>query len=103
MPMDKRIVKPTQIQKVTNRYQNVNKNEFKFRGKIPVDIEYGNNKQKTNVLITERTDITPRTGNGLDENIQTGQSVKYNCDKTTNQNARKYSTDFWIYSRTMKQ
>ena len=70
MPMDTRIVNPTEIQKVTNRYQDVNKNEVKFRGKIPVDIEYRNHKQRMKVLITERTDITPRTRNGLDENIQ---------------------------------
>ena len=62
MPPDKRIMKPTEIQKVTNRYQDVNKNEVKFRGKIPVNIEYENNKQKMEILITERTDITPLLG-----------------------------------------
>ena len=41
-----------------NRYQDVNKNERKFRGKIPVDIEHENNKQKMQLLITERNDIT---------------------------------------------
>ena len=45
MPPDERIMKHTEIQKVTNRYQDVNKNEVKFRGKIPVDIEYENNKK----------------------------------------------------------
>ena len=59
MPPDKRIMKPTELQKVSNRYQDVNKNEVKFRGKIPVNIEYENNKQKMEILITERTDITP--------------------------------------------
>ena len=34
MPMDKRIVKPTEIQKVTNRYQDVSKNEVKSGGKF---------------------------------------------------------------------
>ena len=38
-PPNKRIMKPTEIQKVTNRYQDVNKNEVEFRGKIPVNIE----------------------------------------------------------------
>ena len=47
---------------MTNRYQDVNKNEVKFRGKIPVNIEYKNNKQKMEILITERTDITPLLG-----------------------------------------
>ena len=62
MPPDKRIMKPTEIQKVTNRYKDVNKNEVKFPGKIPVNIEYENNKQKMEILITKRTDITPLLG-----------------------------------------
>ena len=62
MPPDKRILKPTEKQKVTNRYQDVNKNEVKFRGKIPVNIECENNKQKMEIPITERTDITPLLG-----------------------------------------
>ena len=62
MPPDERITKSTEIQKITNRYQDVNKNEVKFRGKIPVNVEYENNKQKMEILITERTDITPLLG-----------------------------------------
>ena len=62
MPPDKRILKPTELQKVSNRYQDVNKNEVKFRGKIPVNTEYENNKQKMEILITEGTDITPLLG-----------------------------------------
>ena len=62
MPPDERITKSTEIQKITNRYQDVNKNEVKFRGKIPVNIEHENNKQKMEILITERTDITPLLG-----------------------------------------
>ena len=62
MPPDERIMKTTEIQKITNRYQDVNKNEVKFRGKNPVNIEYDNNKQKMEILITERTDITPLLG-----------------------------------------
>ena len=62
MPADKTIMKDTEIQKVRHRYQDVNKNEVKFRGKIPVDIEYENNKQKMHLLITERNDITPLLG-----------------------------------------
>ena len=46
MPPDERIIKSTEIQKITNRYQDVNKNEVKFRGKIPVIIEHENNNQK---------------------------------------------------------
>ena len=62
MTPDKRIMKTTELQKVSNRYQDVNKNEVKFRGKIPVNIEYEKNKQKMEILITERTDITPLLG-----------------------------------------
>ena len=62
MPSDEKILKLTELQKITNRYQDVNKNEVKFRGKIPVNLEYENNKQKMEILITERTDITPLLG-----------------------------------------
>ena len=36
--------------------------KVKVRGKIPVDIEYENNKQKMKLPITERNDITPLLG-----------------------------------------
>ena len=62
MPPDKRITKPTETQKKTNRYQDVNRYEVKFRGKIRVNIEYENNKQKMEILTTKRTDITPLLG-----------------------------------------
>ena len=39
MPPDGRIMKSTEIQKIANRYQDVNKNEVKLRGKFPVNIE----------------------------------------------------------------
>ena len=58
MPPDERIMKAIEVQKPTNRYQDVNKSEVKFRGKIPVNIEY----EKREILITERTDITPLLG-----------------------------------------
>ena len=35
---------------------------MKFPGKIPVDVEYENNKQKMGILIIEKTDITPLLG-----------------------------------------
>ena len=61
-PADENIMKQTEIQKVKHRYQDVNRNEVKFRGKIPADVEYENNKQKMQILITERNDITPLLG-----------------------------------------
>ena len=38
MPSDERKMGKTEIQKITNQYHDKNKNEVKFRGKIPVDI-----------------------------------------------------------------
>ena len=62
MPPDEKILKLTELQKITKRYQDVNKNEVKFGGKTPVNLEYENNKQEMEILITERTDITPLLG-----------------------------------------
>ena len=62
MPADESILKKTEMQKIKHRYQDVNKNEVKFWGQIPTDIEYENNKQKMQILITERDDITPLLG-----------------------------------------
>ena len=62
MPVEEHIRKRTEIQKVKHRYQDVNKNEVKCRGKIPADIEYEKNKQKLEILITERNDMTPILG-----------------------------------------
>ena len=62
MPPDEKILELTGIQKITNKYQDVNKNEVKIQEKIPVDVEYKNNKQIMDILITERTDITPLVG-----------------------------------------
>ena len=39
MRFDERTVDQTEIQKIPNRYEDVNKNEVKLRGKIPVNIE----------------------------------------------------------------
>ena len=61
MPADKEIMKETEIQKIKQRYQGVNKNEVKFRGEVPVE-QKKNKKQKLQLLITERNDITPPLG-----------------------------------------
>ena len=70
MPVDKGIVKPTEIQKLTNRYQDVNKNKVKFKGEIPVDEECENNKQKNGNTDKRKNGYHTSAGNGLDENIQ---------------------------------
>ena len=62
MPPDEKVIKSTGIQKVTNRYQDVNKNEIKFCGKIPVNPDYKSSKQKMEFLKIERTDILPYSG-----------------------------------------
>ena len=67
--MDKRKVKPTEIQKLTNRYQDVNKNEVKFQGEIPGNFQE-NKIPKTEILITERTDITPALGMDWMKNLE---------------------------------
>ena len=45
MPADENIMKQTEIQKIKHRYQDVNKNEVKFRGK---------NRRTLNMRITNR-------------------------------------------------
>ena len=62
MPPDEKILELTGIHKITNRYQVVNNNEVKFQEKIPEDKEYKSNKQKMDILITERTEKTPLLG-----------------------------------------
>ena len=71
MPPDERITQSTKIQKITNRYQDVNNNEVKFRGKIPVDVEYENNKQKNGSGDNQKNRYDTITRDGLNEEIQT--------------------------------
>ena len=47
-PTDENKLKLSGLHKINNIYQEVNKNEIKFPGKVPVDVEYENNKQKWN-------------------------------------------------------
>ena len=61
MKLDERIVNRREIQKIANRYRDVNKTEVKFRGKEPMNMEYEKKNRKWNLiqLIIEGTDITP--------------------------------------------
>ena len=43
MPPDEKVLKLTRTHKITNRYQDVNINDVKFPGKLPVNLE---NKKK---------------------------------------------------------
>ena len=44
------------------RYQDVNKNEIKFLGRVWANIEYNGETKKLAILITQRDDITPLLG-----------------------------------------
>ena len=46
MPMNKRILKSTERQKITYQFQDVNKIEVKFREKTPVAVEYETTNKK---------------------------------------------------------
>ena len=104
MPPDETMLELTGIQKITNRYQDVNKNEVKFRGKIPVNVEYENNKQKMDNLKTERTDMTPLLG--MDwmkkfkltiRKIQLTETSQSECEKVFNK-----FTDLFENNETIK-
>ena len=102
IPVDEKTMKQTDIQKVKERFQDVNKNEVKIRGKLPANIEYENTTHKMQILITKRNDITPLFGmhwmkkiNLSIENIPLEDNVQSERDE--------YSKSFQIYSRTTPQ
>ena len=102
IPVDEKTMKQTDIQKVKERFQDVNKNEVNIRGKLPANIEYENTTHKMQILITKRNDITPLFGmhwmkkiNLSIENIPLEDNVQSERDE--------YSKSFQIYSRTTPQ
>ena len=62
MPNNPTLYNPEDIQPLKERYQDVNKNEITFLGKVWVDNEYNGKHTKLPLLITKRTDITPLLG-----------------------------------------
>ena len=91
MPNNPTLYNPEDIQPLKERYQDVNKNEITFLGKICVDIEYNNKHIKLPLLITKRADITPLLGVNwliqlpitinkisLDNNINQSETTKTN-------------------------
>ena len=62
MPNKPTLYKQKDIQPLQERYQDVNKNEINFLGKIWVDTEYNCETTKLPTLITQRNDITPLLG-----------------------------------------
>ena len=85
MPNDTTLYKPENIQPLKERYQDVNKNEEQFLGKVWANIEYNNTQTNLPLLITKRANITPLLGvnwlkqlpitiNGISLNKETNQS-----------------------------
>ena len=62
MPNNPKLYNTNDIKPLKERYQDVNKNEIKFLGKIWADIEYNGKIAKLPILITQRDDITPLLG-----------------------------------------
>ena len=59
MPSDEKKMKSTEIQKIRNRFQDVNKNEVKQKQtKIPVNLEYERNHQKLEILLTKKQTLS---------------------------------------------
>ena len=59
MPNNPTLYNPEDIQPLKEWYQDQNKNEKTFLGKIWVDVEYNRKHIKLPLLITKRADITP--------------------------------------------
>ena len=85
MPNDITLYKAEDIQPLKERYQDVNKTEIKFLGKVWSNIENNNTQTNLPLLITKRTDITPLKGvnwlkqlpitiNGISLNKENNQS-----------------------------
>ena len=78
------------IKPLKERYQDVNKNEIQFLGKIWADIEYNGTTTKLPILITKRNDITPLLGvNGLKQLPITINKIQ--LDEPTNQSETIYA------------
>ena len=61
MPNNTTLYKPEDIQPWKERYQDVNKNEIKFLGKVWVNIEHNNTQIKLPLLMTkDRQNATTR-------------------------------------------
>ena len=62
MPNNPELYNQRDIKPLKERYQDVNKNEIQFLGKIWADIEHNGKTTKLPILITKRNDITPLLG-----------------------------------------
>ena len=59
MPRDEKLKRSTEIPKKNKQIPRREQKRTKVAGGIPVNVEYENNQQKLEILITERTDMTP--------------------------------------------
>ena len=57
IPMDKEVIEGKKILPVIKKYEDVNKNELKFAGKITVEAESKGIRKNLSMLITEREDM----------------------------------------------
>ena len=90
MPNDPELYNQRDMKPLKERYQELNKNEIKFLGKIWADIEYNGKKTKLPILITKINDITPLLGvNWLKQLPIT--VTKIQLDESTNQSETIYA------------
>ena len=54
MPPDDRRLKQTEIPKISNRYQNVHRNEVNVQGNLQVDMENQNNQGKMEIPMNKK-------------------------------------------------
>ena len=100
MAADEKVLKKTEIQTVKHQYQEVNKIEVKFRGKIQVIFDFEDNKQtKLQSLITKKKTNTA-TGSTLVEEIQPNY-LKHSIGREQPiRKKQECARSFQIYSRT---
>ena len=90
MPNNPELYNQREIKPLKERYQDVNKNEIQFLGKIWADIEYNGKTTKLPILITKRNDITPLLGvNWLKQLPITINKIQ--LDEPTNQSETIYA------------
>ena len=89
MPYDQRIHDSKEIKPMKGIYQDVSKNEIKFKGKTSVTVEYNKTSTKLPMLITKRDDIAPLLGvNWLKQLPKTKNKIS--LDRSTEQSENIY-------------
>ena len=90
MPNNPKIYNPKDIHPLKERYQNVNKNEITFLGKVWANIEYNGKTKKLPILITQRDDITPLLEVNWPKQLPI--TIKILLDEHTNQSNEIHTT-----------